>query len=78
VIAHILALTRAHSGPTTPVLDLSLRPADGHGWPAYYDTVDAATDILAASLRGERPTPGRGCPCPARPLAGPGTGEVPA
>ncbi|MGZ0198771.1 radical SAM protein [Streptomyces sp. RM1] len=57
-------LTCEATGGTTPVLDLALRPARGHGWTAYFETVDAATEIVAHALRGQRPTAGGGCHCP--------------
>lgn len=57
-------LTCEATGRTTPVLDLALRPIPGHGWPAYFDTVNAATEVVADALRGERPTSGSGCSCP--------------
>ncbi|QFQ99291.1 radical SAM protein [Streptomyces phaeolivaceus] len=52
------------TGRTTPVLDLALLPTPGHGWSAYFDTVDAATAVVAEALRGERPTAQGGCSCP--------------
>jgi len=59
------------SGRTTSVLDLSLQPAAGHGWPTYFDVVDSATDVLAAHLRRERPITGGRCACSTRQFSGP-------
>ncbi|WP_433530608.1 radical SAM protein [Micromonospora sp. CA-263727] len=56
-------LTCEATGRRSPVLDLTLRPAPGHGWPAYFDAVDAATRAVADALRDDRPTEG-GCCCP--------------
>ncbi|MFF3853562.1 radical SAM protein [Micromonospora sp. NPDC002575] len=66
-------LTCKATGRRSPVLDLALRPADGHGWPAYFDAVDAATRAVVDMLRGERPTEA-GCCCPT-PQATPPTSE---
>jgi uncharacterized protein len=71
-------LTCETTGRATPALDLSLRPASGHGWPAYFAAVDAATDVLAAALHSERPTADGGCPCPVSPHADQATEEIPA
>ncbi|TDC45093.1 hypothetical protein E1258_30775 [Micromonospora sp. KC207] len=57
-------LTCETTGRTSPVLDLALRPSPGHGWPAYFDAVDAATRAVVDALRRERPTE-VGCCCPA-------------
>ncbi|MEV1011762.1 radical SAM protein [Streptomyces sp. NPDC049881] len=70
-------LTCESTGRTTPVLDLALRPAPGHGWPAFFDAVDTVTAAVADALRGERPTAG-GCFCPIPQPAVPGAEEVPA
>nr|WP_227457249.1 radical SAM protein [Micromonospora purpureochromogenes] len=59
---------------TSPVLDLALRPAPGHGWPTYFDVVDAATRVVADALCSERPTAGEGCNCPPPQVTTP-TGE---
>ncbi|MGV9211083.1 radical SAM protein [Micromonospora sp. RB23] len=57
-------LTCETTGRTSPVLDLVLGPRPGHGWPAYFDAVDAATRAVTDALCGERPTED-GCYCPA-------------
>ncbi|MEV5766097.1 radical SAM protein [Micromonospora sp. NPDC052213] len=64
-------LTCETTGHTSHVLDLALRPAPGHSWPAYFDAVDAATRAVADALRGERPTAGGDCCCPAPQLTAP-------
>ncbi|RQW96157.1 hypothetical protein DLJ59_31555 [Micromonospora inaquosa] len=51
------------TGRASPVLDLVLRRGTRHGWPAYFDAVDAATRAVTDALRGERPTED-GCHCP--------------
>ncbi|MFJ9961272.1 radical SAM protein [Streptomyces avermitilis] len=57
-------LTCEASGRTMPVLDLALRPAFGHGWSAYFENVDEATEVIADALRDQRPSAGGGCSCP--------------
>ncbi|MEU1476125.1 radical SAM protein [Streptomyces sp. NPDC005760] len=52
------------AGRTTPVLDLTLLPAPGHDWAAYFDTVDTATAVITEALRNERPAARAECPCP--------------
>lgn len=71
-------LTCEATGLTRPVLDLALRPASGHGWSAYFETVDAATEIIADALRGQHPTVGAGCLCPVPQAAAPVTEGMPA
>ncbi|WP_116211578.1 radical SAM/SPASM domain-containing protein [Streptomyces olivoreticuli] len=57
-------LTCEVAGRTTPALDLALRPAPGHGWPSYFDAVDAATAAIVDALHSEAPAADRGCCCP--------------
>ncbi|MFI9588571.1 radical SAM protein [Streptomyces sp. NPDC052236] len=64
-------LTCEATGRTTPVLDLSLLPAPGHGWPTFFETVEAATAVVADALRRQRPVAGRGCSCPVPQVAAP-------
>ncbi|WP_432144270.1 radical SAM protein [Streptomyces sp. bgisy084] len=71
-------LTCEATNRTTHVLDLALRPAPGHGWPAYFDAVDAATEAFADALRGEAPLAGRGCSCPMPQPAAPSSEELSA
>ncbi len=70
-------LTCEATNRTTPVLDLALRPAPGHGWQAYFDAVDTATDTIVAALRAEDLTDD-GCCCPVPQAAVATAEEVPA
>ncbi|MFE7269406.1 radical SAM protein [Streptomyces sp. NPDC057623] len=57
-------LTCEASGRTMPVLDLALQPAPGHSWSAYFENLGEATEVIADTLRGQRPSTGGGCSCP--------------
>ncbi|MCM6774504.1 radical SAM protein [Nocardia sp. CDC159] len=56
-------LTCTTSGGRTPVLDLRLERADGHDWPAYFASIDAATTALAGSLAATTPGASSECGC---------------
>ena len=57
-------LTCETTGATTPVLDLALQPATGHGWEDYFAHLDEATAVFADALCDEHPSLSLACSCP--------------
>ncbi|MGW0795486.1 hypothetical protein [Streptomyces sp. NPDC002692] len=56
-------LSCGRSGHTYPVLDVGLDPAPGVSTEDYFASVDAATEVLTARLREQRPATGTPCGC---------------